>query len=207
MIVNSINKQNPSLNWDAYQALSIVFIAYSIGNLIVPSVQKLISTEQCLFIPSIVQAFCFLTFLYPIKYALTIQSIILGFCTSLLWTSQCTYLAENSTPQTIDRNTGLLWSIYQFGLILGSFYFYFQYQGVEVIKDTDRVHTYCFFITILFVGAFLFLLLKKNQVDTQIKDQPILKKCFSIMRRKEMLIFSIGASFIGKLIFFFLFLN
>lgn len=118
------------------------------------------STKTCLFLASITYLLFDLAFLYPMKYALTIVSIINGFAAGVLWVSQGKFIADNSNAKTIDQNTSIFWSIYQGSLVFGNLYFYFKFDGVEKVDSPIRIQTYTVLSFVNLLGCISFLFLK-----------------------------------------------
>ena len=203
-MIKIINNQY-HVDWNGPISFFAIFSTYSYCNFVVPSILTKISTKKCLFFSSFVISICLLIFLYPIRYFLLIQSFIVGLCSAVLYTSQCQFLAENSNVQTIDYLVGVHMSIHQAGWIFGNLYFYFQYNGIEEIKEQDRIKTYSICIILLFLASVLFLFLKSNKSEFEISPSQkssliAFKRCFRLLKSKEMLLLLIPCFYTGRFI-------
>lgn len=53
------------------------------------------------------------SFLYPLTWLLYLMSALLGIAAAVMWTAQGNYLTLNSTDETMARNSGLFWALFQ----------------------------------------------------------------------------------------------
>lgn len=104
-MVKSINAQY-HLNWDGYLGSFINFFVLSFSNFFVPFLLTLTSSKNLTILSTFIYATCYLAFLYPVKYALNIISFVIGFCGAVASVCQKKLLIENSTDETLNRNSG-----------------------------------------------------------------------------------------------------
>jgi hypothetical protein len=93
-----------------------------------------------------------------LQFSNTIKNLVSFF--AVIWTSQGSFLTENSTKDTLDRNTGIFWAIFQGSLLFGNLFVFFEFQGVTEIKSSTRTLTYTVFSSVCGVGTVLLLFLR-----------------------------------------------
>lgn len=141
----------------------------------------------------------------------------MGFAAAVLWTAQGAALIENSNAATIDRNTSIFWAVYEFGLVLGSAYFFVAFQGVEVIQEQERFLTYGVLLAINLAGCISLLFLKRNKqekiidkhemsIDQSLNNEKInadsnmmvaLRRCFGLFKTRKMNLIIVASFYTG----------
>lgn len=207
VMVDSVNNQYPAVEWSGFYSLFLMYSFFTFSNFLVPSVLTVISTKMCLFLASLLHLISYLVFFYPVKFGLNIASCSMGFAAACLWSTQGKCLIENSDPNNIDRNVSIFWAIFEFGLVLGSLYFFVQFEGIEAITERDRFLIYTVLLTIGLVGSVSFLILKTNTkdeiIDISIRNaSPIsaLKRCFAMFKTKKMILLTIACFYTGEVL-------
>lgn len=76
--------------------------------------------------------------LYLNNYTIYIASALLGLGGPIIWTAQGTFLANNSLPSTITRNSAIFWAMSMSSLLIGNLQCFFMFQGEEYITSTTR---------------------------------------------------------------------
>ena len=77
VMVNSVNKQQPSINWNSFISSSLMFSVFSFANFLVPSIIAWIGCRKSLFFSSLLNLVCLLVFFYPFRYCLLGSNLIL----------------------------------------------------------------------------------------------------------------------------------
>lgn len=57
---------------------------------------------------------------------------------AVIWTAQGNYLTENSTEETMGRNSGLFWAMLQGSLLFGNLFFFLELEGVESVTSKEK---------------------------------------------------------------------
>jgi hypothetical protein len=74
-------------------------------------------------------------------------------------TLQGVFLAENSTKETMSRNSGIFWAMLQSSLLIGNTFAYYQFQGLDEVDKDTRVETVAYLFGAAIVGCLVFVLL------------------------------------------------
>lgn len=69
-------------------------------------------------------------------------------------------MTENSNKETLDRNTGIFWAIFQGSLLFGNLFVFFEFRGVKEITTPTRLVTYTVLSTVCGLGVLLMLALR-----------------------------------------------
>lgn len=121
-------------------------------------------------------------------------------------------MADNSTKETIDRNTSIFWAILQSSLIFGALYFFFKFQGLSEISKDDRIQIFTILCVLCAIGIGILLFIKnnkKNKINSDsndaistssiVKRSPLQasKNCFKLLMTKKMFFLSIASLYTG----------
>ncbi|OQV20087.1 putative UNC93-like protein MFSD11 [Hypsibius exemplaris] len=81
-------------------------------------------------------------FLKPFYGTLYAGSVLVGVGAAVLWTAQGMFLTVNSDKQTMARNSGLFWALFQSSYVIGNLFFFLYLRGQEDITDGSRMVIY-----------------------------------------------------------------
>lgn len=91
---------------------------------------------------------------------------MLGTSFTVIWTAQGNFLTVNSTPETVSRNAGVFWAIFQCSMLFGNIFVYFQFRGETEISSSSRLVVYGVLTGMGITGTLLLFLLKgRTQAD------------------------------------------
>ena len=76
---------------------------------------------------------------YPNNMLLYASSGLLGFGGALLWVAQGSFLTLNSNSETMERNSGYFFAIFQSSQVWGNIFVFFQLQNVDDIDYETRL--------------------------------------------------------------------
>merc|ERR1719481_142245 len=76
--------------------------------------------------------------LHPNTYLLYLGSAVVGLGSPVLWTAQGTFISLNSDKDTIARNSGIVWALFQTSTFFGNIIVYFMFSGEEFISSSVR---------------------------------------------------------------------
>ena len=76
---------------------------------------------------------------YPNNMLLYASSGLLGFGGALLWVAQGNFLTLNSNSETMERNSGYFFAIFQSSQVWGNIFVFFQLQNVDDIDYETRL--------------------------------------------------------------------
>lgn len=78
-------------------------------------------------------------FLVPVTWGLYAASLLLGCGAAIIWTGQGNYLTVNSNAETIDRNSGLFWVLFQANQLFGNLFVFFIFKSDTIEMGTIRL--------------------------------------------------------------------
>ena len=84
----------------------------------------------------------------------------------MIWTAQGNFLTVNSTPETVSRNAGVFWALFQCSMLFGNIFVYFQFKGETEISKSSRLIVYGVLTGLGVAGTLLLFSLKgRTQAD------------------------------------------
>ncbi|XP_015123665.1 UNC93-like protein MFSD11 [Diachasma alloeum] len=159
-ILDSIAKDDDSFHGNAYTSLAIIYAALAICNWLAPSFISMTGPRIAIFVGSCCYAFFIATFLLPSSGLLYTASAILGFGGSLVWTGHGQYLTENSDSETMSRNSGLFWAVFQSSMFTGNLFVYFMFTDPEIDGPTRKI-VFWVLTSLAIVGVAVLAILRK----------------------------------------------
>uniref|UniRef100_A0A0C9R9Q0 UNC93-like protein MFSD11 n=2 Tax=Fopius arisanus TaxID=64838 RepID=A0A0C9R9Q0_9HYME len=159
-ILDSIGKDDTTFNGNAYTSLAIIYTALATCNWLAPSFISMTGPRIAIFAGSCCYAFFIATFLIPSSGLLYTASAILGFGGSLVWTGHGQYLTENSDSETMSRNSGLFWAVFQSSMFTGNLFVYFMFTDPEIDGPTRKI-VFTVLTSLAIIGVAVLGLLRK----------------------------------------------
>ncbi|EFN87369.1 UNC93-like protein MFSD11 [Harpegnathos saltator] len=159
-VLSSINQDNPNFTGDAYTSLAIIYAVFSICNWLAPSYISMtgprvaILTGACCYVLFIASFFC------PNDGLLYGMSAILGIGAALIWTGHGQYLTENSDSETMSRNAGIFWAIFQSSQFAGNLFVYFVFNSDKIDASRRRI-VFSVLTALALVGTLVLAFLRK----------------------------------------------
>ncbi|KAI4496510.1 hypothetical protein M0804_000320 [Polistes exclamans] len=159
-VLASIRKDDPSFNADAYTSLAILYAVFAICNWLAPSYISLTGPRVAIVTGCCCYVLFIASFLWPHPAFLYTVSAILGAGAAFIWTGHGQYLTENSDNETMSRNAGLFWAIFQSSLFIGNLFVYFMFTN-EHIEQSVRQTVFIVLIGLAVFGTIILSLLRK----------------------------------------------
>lgn len=138
-MLNSIAQDDKNFTGDGYTSLAIIYAALAACNWLAPSFISMSGPRTAIVVGSCCYVLFIVSFLFPSAVFLYTASGILGFGGSLIWTGHGQYLTENSDTETMSRNSGLFWAIFQSSLFAGNLFVYFMFTEENIDAPTRKL--------------------------------------------------------------------
>lgn len=168
-VLDSVSNEDPSFTGDGYSSLAVVYAVLSICTFFTPSYAQAISPRLSIFTGSLCYAFFVATFLWPQTILLYFASALQGLGASLMWVGHGRYITQNSNSDTISRNSGIFWAIYQLSLVTGNVFVYCIFTSKTYDKPTRRL-MFIILTILAIVGTLILATLRKPLVRTLIPE-------------------------------------
>lgn len=168
-VLESIAAEDTSFHADAYTSLAIIYAVFAACNWLAPSYisvtgpRTAILTGCCCYVGFIA------TFLWPRAELLYTASAVIGFGAAVIWTGQGTYLTQNSDSETMARNAGLFWAIFQCSLFMGNLFVYFTFTE-PTIGPSTRNTVFWVLTVIAIIGTATLAMLRKAPQNMEIGE-------------------------------------
>lgn len=101
------------------------------------------------------------SFLWPHEALLYSMSVIVGIGAALMWTGHGQCLTENSDNQTMSRNAGIFWAIFQTSQFAGNLFVFFMFQKSKIEKE-QRTIVFSVLTGLAVIGSIVLLTLRKS---------------------------------------------
>ncbi|XP_792285.2 UNC93-like protein MFSD11 [Strongylocentrotus purpuratus] len=219
MIQTVVLRDDKDFQGSGYDSLAIIYAVFAAANWIAPSVVALLGARCSMFLSAVVYTGFVASFLHPIPWVLYSLSGLLGLAAAVIWTAQGNYLTENSTEQTMGRNSGLFWAMLQGSLLFGNLFFFLEMEGINSVTTHLRTIIFIVLTVISGVGVLTFLFLTKppeefSSLSIQeegptggfgllMKAVTAFVRSAKLMLNKEMLIISVTNFYTGLELTFF----
>ena len=138
-ILQSIGDDDKNFKGDGYTSLAIIYATLAICNWLAPSFISMSGPRVAIFTGSCCYVLFIGSFLIPTTELLYAASALLGFGAALIWTGHGQYLTENSNAQTMSRNAGLFWAIFQSSFFAGNLFVYFMFTEQNIDAGTRKL--------------------------------------------------------------------
>ncbi|KAL0116578.1 hypothetical protein PUN28_009905 [Cardiocondyla obscurior] len=163
-VLNSIaedNKNNTDLHADAFVSLAIIYAVFATCNWFAPSYISVTGPRVAIVTGACCYVLFIATFFWPHKILLYIMSGVVGIGAALIWTGHGQYLTENSDNETMSRNAGIFWAIFQTSQFAGNLFVFFIFTS-PTIEDNQRTIVFSVLTGLAVIGTVVLLLLRKT---------------------------------------------
>lgn len=160
-VLSSINREDPSFTGEAYNSLAIIYAVFSICNWLAPSYISMTGPRVAILTGSCFYVLFIASFFWPNNAVLYGMSAVLGAGAAVIWTGHGQYLTENSDTDTMSRNAGIFWAIFQSSQFAGNLFVFFVFKG-DTIDATQRRIVFSVLTGLALVGTLVLLFLRRT---------------------------------------------
>uniref|UniRef100_T1L0R2 UNC93-like protein MFSD11 n=1 Tax=Tetranychus urticae TaxID=32264 RepID=T1L0R2_TETUR len=107
-----------------------------------PSLIDMMGPKVAMIVHGLILSSASLSFIFPTPDGLVFSAIGLGVGQAVLWTAQGNLLTINSKDETIMRNSGIFWALYQTSLLVGNSIVYNRFEDHRTIDRPTRNITF-----------------------------------------------------------------
>ncbi|XP_012271755.1 UNC93-like protein MFSD11 [Orussus abietinus] len=132
VILDSVALDDSSFTGDGYVSLGIIYTTFATCNWLTPSFISVTGPRVSILTGACCYVFFIASFLYPNTGFLYTASVILGIGAALVWTGHGQYLTDNSDSETMSRNAGMFWAIFEMSLFVGNLFVYYMFTGPTI---------------------------------------------------------------------------
>lgn len=138
-VLTSIHEEDNSFNADAYFSLAIIYGVFATCNWLAPSYISVTGPRMAILTGSCCYVLFIASFFFPHEALLYAVSAVLGVGAALTWTGHGQYLTENSDNDTMSRNAGIFWAIFQTSQFAGNLFVYFMFNSPTIDRGQRTV--------------------------------------------------------------------
>ncbi|XP_053212928.1 UNC93-like protein MFSD11 isoform X2 [Panonychus citri] len=189
-------------DWNAYELLGVNYAIYALFGWISPSLINFLGLRRAMIVHGLVLSLAGLVYIFPFYYGLMVSSIALGVGQAVLWTAQGNLLTINSRDETIMRNSGIFWVIYQTSLLVGNIIVYHRFEDRRTIDRYTRNVTFTCLTVCSLVGVLALFALKEPESDspqstTHNGPWKILCSTLNLVKSKKMILLFLAFIYTG----------
>jgi len=205
LIYNSAAREIPGFHVSGLISNGIVYGVFAFASWLAPVVVLRLGTRVSMMLSALTYTLYMSQLLYLNNYTIYIASALLGLGGPIIWTAQGTFLANNSLPSTITRNSAIFWAMSMSSLLIGNLQCFFMFQGEEYITSTTRNTLGMILIIVSGVGTILMFGLRpppaQEDEAPEPKEVPLvvesLKASLALWTTPDMLWFSFTLFYTG----------
>lgn len=101
------------------------------------------------------------SFFYPHDTLLYAMSAVVGVGAAFIWTGHGQYLTENSEDETMSRNAGVFWAIFQMSQFAGNLFVFFMFTKSS-IDSQQRMIVFSVLTSVAVIGIGVLFTLRKS---------------------------------------------
>ncbi|RLU27620.1 hypothetical protein DMN91_001424 [Ooceraea biroi] len=161
-ILSSIHAEFNDFNGDAYISLAIIYAVFATCNWLAPSYISVTGPRVAILTGALCYVLFIASFFWPHDAVLYTASAIVGVGAALIWTGHGQYLTENSDNDTMSRNAGIFWAIFQMSQFAGNLFVFFVFSDSETIDAPKRKIVFSVLTGVAAVGTLALLILRRS---------------------------------------------
>lgn len=155
LIYNSAAREIPGFHVNGMACNGIVYGVFAFASWLAPALVLRLGTRPAMMLSALTYTLYMSQLLYLNNYSIYIASALLGLGGPVIWTAQGTFLANNSKPDTITRNSAIFWAMSMSSLLIGNLQCFFMFQGEEYITSATRNTLGVILIVVSGIGTLL----------------------------------------------------
>jgi len=152
----------PDFNGDAYISLAIIYGVFATCNWLAPSYISITGPRIAILTGAICYVLFISSFFWPHDILLYTASGIIGVGAALIWTGHGQYLTENSDDDTMSRNAGIFWAIFQTSQFAGNLFVFFVFINSVTIDAKQRLIVFTVLTTLAVIGTLVLGMLRRS---------------------------------------------
>lgn len=160
-VLNSIKEDVSDFHGDAYISLAIIYGVFATCNWLTPSFISVTGPRVAILTGACCYDLFIASFFWPHEALLYCMSGLVGIGAALLWTGHGQYLTENSNNETMSRNAGIFWAIFQSSQFAGNLFVYFIFTKEKIDKQ-QRMIVFGVLTGLSVVGTVVLLVMRKS---------------------------------------------
>ncbi|KAL6262460.1 hypothetical protein P5V15_007545 [Pogonomyrmex californicus] len=160
-ILSSITNDDNSFQGDAYISLCIIYGVFATCNWLAPSYISVTGPRVSILTGACCYVLFIASFFWPHDALLYSMSALVGIGAALIWTGHGQYLTENSDNETMSRNAGIFWAIFQTSQFAGNLFVFFIFTEPNINKE-QRTIVFSVLTSLAVLGTLILLVLRKS---------------------------------------------
>ncbi|ROT84817.1 putative UNC93-like protein MFSD11 [Penaeus vannamei] len=139
VVIKSIQRDDSNFKGSGYISLAVIYAVFATFNWLAPSCLSFLGPKLTMIVGGVTYVIFIASFLWPQTWLLYLSSVLIGVGAALIWTGQGNYLTLMSERDTIARNSGIFWALFQSSLLFGNIFVFYMFMGKDVIDAGTRL--------------------------------------------------------------------
>ncbi|XP_063612248.1 UNC93-like protein MFSD11 isoform X1 [Penaeus indicus] len=209
LVIKSIQQDDPGFRGSGYISLAVIYAVFATFNWLAPSCLSFLGPKLTMIVGGATYVIFIACFLWPQTWLLYLTSVLVGIGAALFWAGEGNYLTLMSDQDTIARNSGIFWALFQSSLLFGNIFVYYMFMGKDTIDSGTRLVVFAALTGVALVGLAILLALPKPGADGSGRQDDMggplnaLKKSFELFKTRDMILLSVTFFYTGLALSFF----
>ncbi|XP_027237310.1 UNC93-like protein MFSD11 [Penaeus vannamei] len=209
VVIKSIQRDDSNFKGSGYISLAVIYAVFATFNWLAPSCLSFLGPKLTMIVGGVTYVIFIASFLWPQTWLLYLSSVLIGVGAALIWTGQGNYLTLMSERDTIARNSGIFWALFQSSLLFGNIFVFYMFMGKDVIDAGTRLVVFAALTGVALLGLAILLALPKpgaggsGRQDDMGGPLDALKKSFELFKTRDMILLSATFFYTGIELSFF----
>uniref|UniRef100_A0A1A9WGE6 UNC93-like protein MFSD11 n=1 Tax=Glossina brevipalpis TaxID=37001 RepID=A0A1A9WGE6_9MUSC len=137
-LLASLAEEDTTFDGDGFISLASIYVVFAFSNWLAPSILAVTGPRVSMFTASIFFSIFTFVFFFTSTWLLYTAGVLLGIAAAVVWTAQGVILARCSDPETIARNSGIFWVMYELSFIFGNLLVIYEFRNKKHIDASAR---------------------------------------------------------------------
>lgn len=196
-IMDEIKNYTDTYRASGYLGNCISFAVLAVGNCVVPPLVSFMGARLTMFVGMFLYFLFVVQFLTYIDWLFYFGCVLSGFGGALMWIAQGDFITHNSTDQTINRNTGIFWAIFQLSAIFGNLYFLLVINNDVIGKESMDTMFITMSAAAGIAALIMLMLIREMYKGTKQKAAESIERFIKLFFTRDMLLLSITFFYTG----------
>jgi len=200
LIFEGAKDYKPGFEVDGLTMNAIIYTGLAFASWISPSIVVKLGPRVSMIIAALTYLFYLAQFFYLEPISIYISNAILGIGAAVIWTAQGNFLANNSDPTTITRNSGVFWAMNMSSSFIGNTLAFFLFRKEDKIEEETKTVFTIILMAVSGVGTLLILTFRPTpwaEKSGEVSMVETLKDSWKLLLTRNMSIFCITLFFTG----------
>ncbi|KAI9584928.1 hypothetical protein GQX74_006823 [Glossina fuscipes] len=182
-LLASLAEEDKTFSGDGFISLASIYVVFAFANWLAPSVLAVTGPRISIISASLFFSLFTFIFFFTSTWLLYTVGVLLGIAAAVVWTAQGVILSRCSDSDTIARNSGLFWVMYELSFIFGNMLVIYEFRNKKHIDANARREVVWFLTASSILGTLSLFALRNVPKDTFNSDEELQQPELSFLGR------------------------